>query len=121
MDGEALHGPDIVAKMTIIFYQNWIGVPVTISYLWTRNWPTCTTIQNKGWLYDDHEIVLRRGVDGSQWQEENVDVVKDYTRIFGEPPPGQCTGISVIVFEPYRFRFDTIQAKRSTAALSCGQ
>lgn len=121
MDGEASHGPDIVAKMTIIFYQNWIGVPVTISYLWTRNWPTCTTIQNKGWLYDDHEIVLRRGVDGSQWQEENVDVVKDYTRIFGEPPPGQCTGISVIVFEPYRFRFDNFQAKRSTAALSCGQ
>jgi len=119
--GQSAAGPEVVAKMTVLFYQNWIGVPVTLSYLWTRSLPTCTTIQNPGWFFDDHEIVLQRGFNEKGWREENVNIVDDYTRIFGESPPNQCTGISVVVYEPYLFRFDDIVARKSTAALSCGK
>ncbi|MCK6541997.1 DUF3047 domain-containing protein [bacterium] len=113
------------ASVTVIFYQNWLGVPITITYAWAYEGGTCTTVKTSGWLYDNFSIVLRNAQSPhGQWIEETINLREDYKRIFGEYPPDQIAGLYIITDSP-NFQFPTtadydhIRAQKSTTTYSC--
>jgi len=112
-----------VAAVTVIFYQNWIGIPITISYLWSGSTSPCNIISEQNWFYDSHSIVLESSVkNANRWIEEIVHPYEDYKKIFGENPPDQCVGISVVMESDgteVRCDFDDLVLKTSADTLSC--
>ncbi len=84
----------VLASLTVIFYQNWLGLPVTVTYAWHGRDARCTSYHERQWFADRYTVVLR-GFSGqdSSWVEESVHLVNDYGRFFGEEPPSQTVGL----------------------------
>lgn len=90
-------GADRMAAVTVIFYQNWIGVPITLSYVWSTATAPCTILTREDFFYTSYSIVLRSSEDRiGEWTTEKINPYEDYRRIFGEYPPEQTIGISVL-------------------------
>ncbi len=115
-----------MASLTVIFYQNWLGMPVTISYVWHGRDARCTFYSEKQWFVDRYTVVLRGPADRTDgWKNESADLYGDYTRFFGEPPPIQTVAIFFQLHEgesPDASReldVDDVSASREVRILSC--
>lgn len=112
--------PGRLAGIAVIFYQNWLGVPVTILYEWSGSVKPCAVIKDEGFFYDTYVRVLRSGLAGSGWQEERIDVLADYRRLFGGDPPEQIVGVYVVgSTEAVEADFDDIEFMRVSSYQSC--
>jgi ABC-type transporter MlaC component len=117
--------PDRVAAVTVIFYQNWIGIPITLRYIWIPKATPCSIVIKEKLFNNTYSIVLRSESDSSrQWIEENVNPFADYQRIFGEPPPEQIVGIYVLTDSHSAYSvsaadYDDFTARRKSDKISC--
>ncbi|MBX7152491.1 DUF3047 domain-containing protein [bacterium] len=118
-------GADRMAAVTVIFYQNWIGVPITLSYVWSTVTAPCTILSQDDFFYTSYSIVLRSSEDKvGEWITEEVNPYEDYRRIFGEYPPEQTIGISVLN-DPQSsgilsaVDYDNFVARTTADSLSC--
>ncbi|MBL7995267.1 DUF3047 domain-containing protein [bacterium] len=83
-----------ITEVAVIFYQNWLGMPVTLHYVWDPAASPCATIIKEGLMIDSYAKVIRNESNPSnEWFVENVNPFEDYVRIFGEDPPEQIIGI----------------------------
>ena len=117
---------DYAASVTVIFYQNWIGVPLAITYLWSVASSSCSIIKKEGWLYDTHAVVLRNELDPSnEWLDESVNPAEDFERIFGSPPPDQTVGLYILTTsgssQMIQADYDDLKATRARIPTSCGR
>ncbi len=117
--------PDRAAAVTVIFYQNWIGIPITLRYIWVPHASPCSIVKKEKLFYNTYSIVLRSEPDSSrQWIEENVNPYADYQRIFGEAPPEQIVGIYVLT-DSHSLNsvsaadYDDFTAKKYADKISC--
>jgi Protein of unknown function (DUF3047) len=61
--------------------------PNILGYIWDTNAPAGTEVRSQSGV-DRWLIVVRSGQTGlGAWRREARDVVQDYVRLFGEPPP----------------------------------
>lgn len=116
-----------VAEVVVIFYQNWIGVPVTIHYVWNPYATPCSIVRQKGFFFDSYSKIIRtESSPSNDWFTENVNPFEDYQRIFGQTPPEQIIGI-YLVTEPggslstSRTDFDDFLVRKTTSAPSCAK
>lgn len=108
-----------IAKVSIIFYQNWIGIPITVNFLWSPGLAPCSLWKTDGWFVDDYDVVVQSGKHASDWLVEEVNIRETYRSLFGEYPPDQCAGISLWVQSGYEVEMDNIAAKTHSVSLSC--
>lgn len=116
----------VMASLTVIFYQNWLGLPVTIRYVWHGRDARCTFYREKQWFVDRYTVVLRGPADRAEgWKTESVDLYGDYSRFFGEPPPVQTVAISLQLYGgespdvSLELDVDDVSASRQGRILSC--
>ncbi len=111
------------ASVSVIYYQNWIGYPITIRYVWSTEGSPCSVIKESGLFYDSHVIVLRNASDSvGVWLPERVNLRDDYQRIFGEDPPEATAGISIRVDSQrgkLRVDYDNFMCRKNNSSLSC--
>lgn len=118
-----LSGERPLASLTVIFYQNWIGSPVTISYIWHAGNARCSSIKERLWFSDRYAVILRGRSDISgEWLEEWVQPARDFERFYGYPPPSQIVGVYLQLHSPSSLflEVDDIYVNRSGAqSFSC--
>lgn len=119
--------PVHVAEVVVIFYQNWIGIPMTLHYIWDPYSSPCTTIRQEGLLNDTYLKVIRTesGIS-DEWFTENVNPFEDYRRIFGVDPPDQIVGMFVRTESDQpgstaKADYDDFVVKKSVAHPSCSK
>ena len=73
-----------------------ISGPKAVKYIWSERVPVGTRLSSNMGL--TQVLVLRTGPpsDPTQWVEERVNALEDYTRLFGEPPAAKPAGIAVL-------------------------
>jgi hypothetical protein len=73
-----------------------ISGPKAVKYIWSERVPVGTRLSSNMGL--TQVLVLRTGPPAvkDQWIEERVNVLEDYTRLFGEPPAAKPAGIAVL-------------------------
>jgi hypothetical protein len=73
-----------------------ISGPKAVKYIWSERVPVGTRLHSNMGL--TQVLVLRSGSPSApeQWIEERVNVLEDYTRLFGEPPAVKPAGIAVL-------------------------
>lgn len=115
------------AEVVVIFYQNWLGVPITLHYIWDRFASSCTTIHQQGLFFDTYAKVIRTESNPSdEWYTENVNPFEDYRRIFGEDPPEQIIGMYLLTEsnDPLlssKADYDDFTVKKATPQTSCAK
>ena len=115
----------VLASLTVIFYQNWLGLPVTITYAWHGRDARCTSYRERQWFVDRHTLILRGSSDSiGEWREETVNPLSDYQRLFGEEPPLQTVAFYFQIHltdTPWvrRLDVDDLRASRGKAIFSC--
>jgi hypothetical protein len=119
--------PVHVAEVVVIFYQNWIGIPMTLHYIWDPYSSPCTTIRQEGLLNDTYLKVIRTesGIS-DEWFTENVNPFEDYRRIFGVDPPDQIVGMFVRTESDQpgstaKADYDDFMAKKTALIPSCSK
>ncbi len=80
---------DTAASIYVVFdlgHVLWKEVPKTIRYTWSSTLPEGTVLSK---FFDNQKIVVvESGKDGlGQWKTFERNIVEDYKRLFGEPPP----------------------------------
>jgi hypothetical protein len=73
-----------------------ISGPKAVKYVWSERVPVGTRLSSNMGL--TQVLVLRTGppANREQWVDERVNVLEDYTRLFGEPPAAKPAGIAVL-------------------------
>lgn len=105
----------------VIFYQNWLGVPVTIRYEWNASAAPCAVIEEEGFVSDTYVRVVRSlPVSTGRWQKEVINVVEDYRRLFNADPPEQTVGVFLISpVESVEADFDDVFFLKTSTEYSC--
>src|SRR5262245_35606777 len=87
---------DSVLAMYMTVPHSRISGPKAVKYIWSQRVPVGTRLSSNMGL--TQVLVLRTGVPANpeQWVEERVNVLEDYTRLFGEPPAVKPAGIAVL-------------------------
>ncbi len=113
------------AEIVVLFYQNWIGMPITLHYIWDSNSSPCTTLRQSGMFKDTFYKVIRTDSKASdEWFYESVNPFEDYKRIFGEEPPEQIIGIFLLTESDNtnsRADFDDFIVRKTVSNPSCAQ
>lgn len=115
------------AEVVVIFYQNWIGIPMTLHYVWDPYSTPCTTIRQEGFLTDTyHKVIRTESGPAGEWFTENVNPFEDYRRIFGVDPPEQIVGMFLLTESDQpgstaKADYDDFIVKRSVPDPSCAK
>lgn len=119
--------PVRVAEVVVIFYQNWIGIPMTLHYIWDQYSSPCTTIRQEGLLTDTyHKVIRTESGTSDEWFTENVNPFEDYRRIFGVDPPEQIVGMFILTESDQptsnaKADYDDFVVKKSVTLPSCSK
>jgi hypothetical protein len=119
--------PDHVAEVVVLFYQNWIGMPVTLHYVWDTYSSPCTTMRQSGFLKDTfYKVVRTESSSSGEWYTEIVNPSEDYKLIFGEDPPEQIIGIYLVAESSQsnvtsQVDYDHFTVKRYSSTTSCSK
>ncbi len=112
-----------LATVSVLFYQNWIGVPVMLHYVWHSDARPCTVLKKEGWLFDSYYVVLRSGPgEAGEWKEETIEPFRDFVTVFGHEPPPRLTAVALLTGEQMtglEVDYDDLIARRPVSALSC--
>ncbi len=111
------------ASVTVIYYQNWLGIPVSVTYLWSPDAIQCSTLDHSTWLVKNHTIVLRTEQD-TLWHTETVNPFEDYYRLYGETPTVQIIGLYIQTISAgssitVRADYDDLAASKIFEYVSC--
>lgn len=111
---------DSAAGVYVVF-GGW-PIPNTVKYVWSASLRPGTRVESP--FADQTKIVvLRSGMDrAGEWVEEQVNVLEDYRKLFGEDP-GKARGIGILSdADNTKSRamadYDAIVARRAPAAAS---
>ncbi|KAB2878043.1 DUF3047 domain-containing protein [bacterium] len=116
-----------ITEVVVIFYQNWLGAPVTLHYVWDPTASPCATIRKEGFMFDSYAKVIRtESTPSDAWFIENVNPFEDYGRIFGEDPPEQIIGIYLSTESDSgqavsKIDFDDFVVRKATNLPSCSK
>ena len=92
------YGPtnDSAAGLYVIFSQNWFGLPKQIKYVWSSTLPVGTVDRRKRiarpWFF-----VVESGAENvDRWVFEQVDLVRDYGRVYRGKPKTRTLGLGIL-------------------------
>ncbi len=89
---------DVAASIYVVFglgHVLWKEVPKSIRYTWSSTLPEGTVLSK---FFDNQKVVVvESGADGlGQWKTFEQNIVEDYKRLFGEPPPKTPLAILIL-------------------------
>ena len=87
---------DGAAGLYVIFRENWFGLPIQIKYVWSTTLPV-GTVGRRNMIARPYFFVAQSG-DASldRWEFEQVDLMADHERVFGDKPNTRTLGIGVL-------------------------
>jgi hypothetical protein len=67
-----------------------------LAYIWDSAGPVGASGSGLTWKGDTRVIVLQAGPDSTgRWVQERRDLVQDFERLFGHPPPSPIQGVAI--------------------------